>query len=328
MVILAQNTLQINIPAYVEKYCDVAVRHMKEHGIPASITLAQGILESAAGTSELATQANNHFGIKCHDWTGETYTYDDDAKGECFRKYADPDQSYEDHARFLKNRPRYAALFSLDKMDYKAWAHGLKAAGYATLPTYAEKLIGYIEKYQLFKYDSVAWQQMNNPSEKSPTLTETEPKIKPSLALREKPVQEIPMPKQAAASSLQTPHPQRVVEMRHGLRCVLARPGDTRTSLAREFELTEWQIRRYNELPHNQEPEPGWWIYLEPRHEQHPEWAGIVTLKEESWWSLAMQYGVKASALKKMNPHLGDLIPAGTEVRLKMNDTGDSTPKN
>lgn len=309
----AQNSAKIDIPAYVERFAEVAVSHMIEHGIPASITLAQGILESAAGTSELATQANNHFGIKCHDWQGETYTYDDDAKGECFRKYADARESYEDHARFLKNRPRYAGLFTLDKMDYKAWAHGLKGAGYATLPTYAEKLIGYIEKYQLYKYDSIAWNRMQNlvnQTVATPGVTDQTPE----LPLKEKERREVSVPRPVSAAASV---PQRRVQVRNGLRCVQARPGDTRASLAREFELTEWQIRRYNELSHDQEPEAGMWIYLEARHDQHPELKTITTQKEETWLSLASQYGVKSVALRRMNAHLSEPIPAGTEVRLQ-----------
>jgi len=310
----AQSTVKIDIPAYVERFAEVAVLHMIEYGIPASITLAQGILESGAGTSELAVNANNHFGIKCHDWQGPTYTYDDDAKGECFRKYSDARESYEDHARFLKNRPRYAGLFTLDKMDYKAWAHGLKGAGYATLPTYAEKLIGYIEKYQLYKYDSIAWRQIYGVKEPSVVTTSAQEKT-PEL-----PKNDINRKELAAFSHVTvstTPALRRSVEVRHGLRCVMTRAGDTRASLAREFELTEWQIRRYNELSHNQEPEPGTWVYLEARHDQHPELTSITTQKEETWLSLASQYGVKSSALRRMNSHLQEPIPAGTEVRLQ-----------
>lgn len=310
----AQNSVMINIPAYVERFSDVAIRHMIEYGIPASITLAQGILESGAGTSELATQANNHFGIKCHDWQGPTYTYDDDSKGECFRKYSDAQESYKDHARFLRNRPRYAGLFTLDKMDYKAWAHGLKGAGYATLPTYAEKLIGYIEKYQLYKYDSIAWRQIQGITEQSVVPKNSQEKIPEQISstnIRKE------SPALRPVTVATTPVARHTVELRNGLRCVMARAGDTRASLAREFELTEWQIRRYNELSHTQEPEPGTWIYLEARHEQHPELKSIRTQKEESWLSLAMQYGVKSAALRRMNPHLSEPIPAGAEVRLQ-----------
>ncbi|HAD98078.1 MAG TPA: N-acetylmuramoyl-L-alanine amidase, partial [Cryomorphaceae bacterium] len=140
--------------SYIEKYRDVAIREMKEFGVPASITLAQGILESGSGQSYLAQRANNHFGIKCHlDWDGKRVYKDDDEKNECFRAYKDPDESFRDHSLFLKNRSRYASLFKEDPTDYKAWAHGLKRAGYATNRKYPTLLIDLIERYELHKYD-------------------------------------------------------------------------------------------------------------------------------------------------------------------------------
>ena len=140
---------------YIALYKNDAIKEMKEYGVPASITLAQGMLESSNGNSILAINANNHFGIKCHsDWTGDTYHMDDDAKNECFRKYPHVLDSYRDHSKFLKERSRYAALFALKISDYKGWAEGLKAAGYATNPKYPQLLINLIERYQLFIYDS------------------------------------------------------------------------------------------------------------------------------------------------------------------------------
>jgi len=141
--------------AYITNYKEIAKKNMKEFGIPSSICLGQGILESGAGTGPLSSLANNHFGIKCHkDWTGPTVSYDDDAAQECFRKYNMPSESYNDHALFLKGRKWYEPLFKLDKDDYKGWARGLKAAGYATDPKYPEKLIAIIERYHLNQYDS------------------------------------------------------------------------------------------------------------------------------------------------------------------------------
>ena len=139
---------------YIANYKDVAMSNMKNYGIPASIILAQGILESGAGRGTLAMTANNHFGIKCHnDWTGESVRQDDDTEQECFRKYNDPAESFKDHAVFLSGRNRYASLFDLPKGDYEAWARGLRAAGYATDPRYPEKLISYIERYNLQQFD-------------------------------------------------------------------------------------------------------------------------------------------------------------------------------
>lgn len=141
--------------AYIEQYKEIAKDNMNKNGIPSSIILGQAILESGAGTGPLSVQANNHFGIKCHvEWNGPSIRYTDDEENECFRKYDDPSQSFKDHSYFLASRPRYASLFQLDKSDYKAWARGLKDAGYATDPKYPDKLIALIERYQLDRFDN------------------------------------------------------------------------------------------------------------------------------------------------------------------------------
>jgi flagellum-specific peptidoglycan hydrolase FlgJ len=139
---------------YILQYKDIAMGNMQKYGIPASIILAQGILESGAGKGDLAVDANNHFGIKCHkDWLGESVRHDDDSAQECFRKYTEAADSYRDHALFLVGKNRYASLFTYEKDDYKAWAKGLRACGYATDPNYPDKLISYIERYNLHQYD-------------------------------------------------------------------------------------------------------------------------------------------------------------------------------
>ena len=144
-----------DVKKYISDFKETAKSNMKSHGVPASITMAQGILESGAGFGQLAKEANNHFGIKCHTgWTGESVKYDDDAEQECFRKYKDPAESYRDHSTFLSSRKRYENLFKLDKGDYEAWANGLKKAGYATDTLYPSKLIGIIERYELYKIDN------------------------------------------------------------------------------------------------------------------------------------------------------------------------------
>ena len=141
------------VAIYVHKYKAIAQYEMQKSGVPASITLAQGILESGAGNGDLTKRANNHFGIKCHNWTGEKVYHDDDKKGECFRKYSHPSESFKDHSKFLTSRGRYASLFQLNKKDYKGWAKGLRKAGYATDPKYPSKLISLIERYHLSDYD-------------------------------------------------------------------------------------------------------------------------------------------------------------------------------
>ncbi len=162
-------TYDDEIRLYINSFSEIAKNNMRIHGIPASITLAQGILESGAGKGKLAQNANNHFGIKCHTgWTGESVKHDDDASQECFRKYNHPSESYRDHSLFLTSRSRYASLFKLDKGDYEAWAKGLKAAGYATDVKYPAKLIGIIERFDLYKYDNEVLSRNYTAAKKDP----------------------------------------------------------------------------------------------------------------------------------------------------------------
>ena len=164
-------TYEEEIKLYVANFNEIAKNNMKTHGIPASIILAQGILESGAGKGKLAQSANNHFGIKCHKgWTGDSVKHDDDAEQECFRKYSQPSESYKDHSIFLTTRTRYANLFKLDKGDYQSWARGLKAAGYATDVKYPDKLIGLIERFELYKYDNEVLSRNYIPAKKDPEL--------------------------------------------------------------------------------------------------------------------------------------------------------------
>jgi flagellum-specific peptidoglycan hydrolase FlgJ len=170
---------------YILQYKDIAMGNMQKYGIPASIILAQGILESGAGRGDLAVEANNHFGIKCHkDWLGESVRHDDDSAQECFRKYTEASESYRDHALFLVGKNRYASLFTYEKDDYKAWAKGLRACGYATDPNYPDKLISYIERYNLHQYDCKITGKEYKPFEKSgktPTTSTVSNSNDPSL---------------------------------------------------------------------------------------------------------------------------------------------------
>lgn len=166
------NDTRSSVDIYIDLYSDIAKKKMRSHKIPASITLAQGILESGAGRQRLAVEANNHFGIKCHGWTGAKIYHDDDSSQECFRKYAKAEASYEDHSEFLTGRKRYADLFKLQADDYKGWARGLRAAGYATDRKYPDKLISLIERYELFKYDEeVLGKRKNTSIIKTSTVT-------------------------------------------------------------------------------------------------------------------------------------------------------------
>jgi len=161
LLCLSITAVKGTLPTYFETYKQIAIEEMHKSGVPASITLAQGYLESGKGVSELATKSNNHFGIKCKkSWTGEKVYHDDDAKGECFRKYDSVLASYRDHSEFLKSRPWYAPLFKLERTDYKGWAVGLKQAGYATNPKYPVLLVSIIERYDLSRFDKVSYLDM------------------------------------------------------------------------------------------------------------------------------------------------------------------------
>jgi flagellum-specific peptidoglycan hydrolase FlgJ len=161
---------------YILQYKDIAIGNMQKYGIPASIILAQGILESGAGKGDLAVDANNHFGIKCHkDWLGESVRHDDDSSQECFRKYKEASESYKDHALFLVGKNRYASLFTYEKDDYTAWAKGLRACGYATDPKYPDKLISYIERYNLHQYDCQVTGKNYKPFDKSVAVSNRNP---------------------------------------------------------------------------------------------------------------------------------------------------------
>lgn len=247
---------------YIEKYKKIALEQEKEHHIPACITLAQGLLESGAGKSELATKANNHFGIKCHkDWSGATFSHDDETSQECFRKYSKAKDSYEDHSLFLL-RPRYASLFELPIDDYKGWAHGLRRCGYATDPTYAAKLIKLIEDYGLNTISGT--QTAVEKTAEKPTEDKT----------AEKPTQDKPAgediiakafgkEKKVTASmgevSLFAEHQVFSEKM---VRWVEAELGDTYETIAYEFNIDESRLRRYNKAEKGEQPEVGQKVYL------------------------------------------------------------------
>ncbi len=207
---------------YIDRYKDIAVEEMKKNGIPASITLAQGLLESGNGNGTLAREANNHFGIKCNvDWMGPTIRKDDDAPQECFRVYDNPEESYRDHSEFLK-RKRYARLFELDRNDYKGWAYGLKQAGYATNPRYAELLIGIIERYGLDEYDK---------EESFLAKNRREEKVLEEI-VREEPAKQGKEPEKEAVA-------MKIYEVKK---------GDTLFSISRRFGLSVDDVKLLNSL--------------------------------------------------------------------------------
>jgi flagellum-specific peptidoglycan hydrolase FlgJ len=219
---------------YIVTYKEIAKDNMRRHGIPASITLAQGILESGAGKGTLCVTANNHFGIKCHnDWTGDTVRHDDDSSQECFRKYKKAAESFEDHSQFLTTRGRYAALFKLDKDDYEAWAKGLRAAGYATDPKYPEKLIGLIERYDLAQYDAEVL------GKKYDAKVKNEPAVVANTAPAPKPAPTVASQAKASAYAPVGTNEYRVVQ------------GDTMYSISKKHNITVDQLMQLNGLTSN-----------------------------------------------------------------------------
>jgi len=273
---------------YISLYKDDAVRDMKKTGVPASITLAQACLESQDGNSALAMEANNHFGIKCANWTGDTYIQDDDTKNECFRKYKDVLHSYDDHSEFLRTRPRYAELFLLDITDYIGWAKGLKKAGYATNPVYAERLIKIIEDFNLHELD--------HGRELPKSSYETVASARPVPVVKNTPASKIIVP----SSEVINPFGGHQVFFNNETPYVFASSGDTYRSIADEFEMGEWQILKYNELDKNSPVEDGQKIYLKPKRRTGER--NFYTVKPgQSLHDIAQEQGVKLKHLLKWN---------------------------
>ncbi|MBK6347913.1 MAG: glucosaminidase domain-containing protein [Bacteroidales bacterium] len=297
-----------NYIGYIQTYKDIAIRKMNEYKIPASITLAQGILESGCGNSELTVNANNHFGIKCHkEWTGMTYTMDDDEKNECFRKYASAEESYNDHSYFLTSRPRYARLFELDIKDYKGWANGLKNTGYATNPKYAEMLIRIIEENELFLFDS----------EPKGPFVRKENEVKP--ARKETVPTEYTGPKNKAFMFLEVAEGNRKIYVNNNVKLIYARKDDSPHNIARDLGIHVFQVLGYNELGKNEEIRAGQVIYIEPKKRKASQETHILS-KDESMRDVSQLYGIKLKSLYKKNrlPEGHEPEP-GTTLYLKNN---------
>lgn len=267
---------------YIERYSAIAVEEQMAHGIPASITLAQGLLESAAGRSTLATRGNNHFGIKCHsEWKGDTLLRDDDKANECFRAYATAEESFADHTRFLL-RKRYEPLFRHDVTDYSSWAHTLRKCGYATDPNYATRLITIIERYALYLYDSEAGRS----AEQTAGFIH---------------------------DMLRSTHP---VRRSRGLHYVIAAPGDTYSSIAKELGIDTKKLLRYNDMRKDREIKPWEEVYLEEKRDTAPDGVDSATIGEdESIHSLSRRFGMRREAIMRLNPGAKDR--PGTRLRLR-----------
>ena len=271
---------------YFDTYKDVAIEQMLKYRIPASITLAQGVLESGAGRSELTRKANNHFGIKCHGWTGRKSYHDDDELGECFRAYNSAYESYQDHSVFLTSSKRYSSLFSLKLTDYKGWARGLKACGYATSPTYATRLIEIIELYKLYRYD------------------------------KEHHVDKYQLE--------QVRHQGGVLRQVHEFNnnyYVVAHKGDTFRSIAADVDVSYRKLAKFNERDKNDVLEEGEMVWLQKKRRKAPkEYKGLIHLVEngESMYSISQKYGIRLKNLYKIN-HLDPdfTIRVGYQLRLR-----------
>ena len=289
--VLAQMKWNQRYQTYINQYRDLAIEQMLKFKIPASITLAQGLLESGAGYSELATKGNNHSGIKCHGWTGRKTYHDDDEAQECFRAYNNVYESYEDHSLLLSRQPRYRSLFSLDGDDYKGWAHGLKKCGYATSPTYAQKLIGIIELYKLQQYDK---------AKKYDRFME-------SRTYKDSP--------SAKGGIL---HPIHRYNKNY---YIVVKQGDTFRSLGKELGLSYRKIAKYNERNKRDKLVAGETIYLKKKqkkadktYKNRPH-----TVKPgESMYSIAQYYGMRVKSLYKKNGLSPDYVPkVGDKLRVR-----------
>lgn len=290
--LLAQK--KISREEYIEEYKDIAILEMKRSGVPASITLAQGILESDAGNSRLAREGNNHFGIKCHkSWSGRKMYHDDDAKDECFRKYRNPIESFRDHSNFIASGQRYASLFKLSPTDYRGWAKGLKRAGYATSKTYDRDLIRIIETYELDKYDSRKGRKQLNLTETKVEWEDVEDFV---INLT-----------------------QREIKEKNRVEYIIVKRNDTFFSLSKELEMMQWEFYKYNDIDRDYDLQGGEILYLQPKRNKASRDHKIHTVQEgESLRDISQMYAVKLKRLLKYNNFSEEtaLIP-GQEIRLR-----------
>jgi LysM repeat protein len=265
---------------YIDAYKGIAINEMRRSGIPASITLAQGILESDNGNSTLAVKANNHFGIKCHNgWTGKTFTHDDDKPNECFRKYRNADESFRDHSDFLTTHQRYKPLFDLHTTDYKSWARGLKKAGYATNNQYDKLLIRIIEEHELYRFDDKKYKPK-----------EGEQNVRPKKELADN------------VDDYAINPFGNDVKTYNRINYVVVKEGDTFESIAEKHELRSWQLYKYNELPHDATLQVGDRIYLQPKRRKAEVGNKYHTIKPgENMYIISQQYGIKMKHLYRIN---------------------------
>ena len=295
---LVMTAQRITTEEYIQTYKDIAMREMREHKIPASITLAQGILESASGNSALAREAKNHFGIKCHKgWEGDTYIMDDDEKDECFRKYDNVEDSFRDHSEFLCTRGRYSSLFDLDITDYEGWAKGLKAAGYATNPKYAQLLIDRIELYNLSRYDQIALGLMKD--ETGPEeLDEEMEKMREELnEFAYSPADRSIFP------LVDMTKEKRFIYENNGVRFVFAKEGETPEQMAKDFNIKLKRFCDYNLISRPDEMvfHSGDVVYLEKLRNKNWSAKKHTVEEGETLRDVALRFAVKPNKILRKN---------------------------
>ncbi|MBE6196616.1 MAG: LysM peptidoglycan-binding domain-containing protein [Rikenellaceae bacterium] len=298
---------------YIDRYHPIAIDHMERYGIPASITLAQGILESDCGNSFLSRSSNNHFGIKCKkNWTGKKVYHDDDEKGECFRAYPTVEASYEDHAEFLDKQPRYDSLFVYAPDDYRSWARGLKAAGYATAPDYAQRLIRIIEESRLYLFDREGGSDLYARRELE-RFEEAASVHRPAETVAEG------VDPDNFQITLGT-HGPHSVHRCNGIPFVRAQRDDTFELIAKELRISAHNLRKFNELESDAQPLTGEVIFLERKKKF---WQGSeefhTAAEGESLFSVSQRYGIQQKSLRKLNKlKRGEqLFSAGARIRLR-----------
>ena len=305
---------KITVEEYIETYKDIAMEEMRKHKIPASITLAQGIIESGAGNSALARDAKNHFGIKCHkEWKGKTYTMDDDEKDECFRKYKKAEDSYRDHSEFLTSRSRYADLFKLDIMDYEGWAKGLKAAGYATSPTYASALINRIKLNKLYLYDQLAMGRITE-KELKKRMEEGGIPVDDGLELAFSPVD------RSVYELVDMTKDKRFIYVNNRVKFIFAKEGETPQSLAKELGIKKKKLCAYNLIKHpdNVEFHSGDVVYLGKLRNRNCKAKRYVVAEGETVRDVALRFAVKPEKILKRNKlEEGERLKKGQKLRLR-----------
>lgn len=309
---------KITVEEYIETYKDIAMKEMKDHKIPASITLAQGIIESGAGNSALAREAKNHFGIKCHKgWNGKTYTMDDDEKDECFRKYRKAEDSYRDHSDFLTSRSRYADLFKLDIMDYEGWAKGLKAAGYATSPTYATALINRIKTNKLYLYDQLAMGLISEKELKKRMKGEDQTQV--NITSTELELAFSPSDRSLYELVDMTDDKRFIYENNH-VRFLYAKEGETPESLAKELGIKKKKLCKYNLITRPDEMvfHQGDIVYLEQLRKRNRKVKKYITVGGETVRDIALCFAVRPDKIMKRNKLEENVVlKPGQKIKLK-----------